>query len=51
MALQIVWRNPTLRPGIRPRVERVVVDVYGAIYEVRSEDETYVFELLLPRAA
>ena len=51
MALQIVWRNPTLPLVIRPRVERVVVDVYGAIYAVRSEDETHVFELILPRAA
>jgi hypothetical protein len=51
MALQIVWRNPTLPPVVRPRVDRVVADAYGVTYAVRSAGETHVFELILHRAA
>jgi len=51
MELQIVWRNPQLRPASKPLVEQIVADAYGALYAVRSANETKVFELILYRAA
>jgi len=51
MALQIVWRNPQSRPAHKALVEQIVADAYGALYSVRSANETKVFELILHRAA
>jgi len=51
MALQIVWRNPESRPEKKPLIEQIVTDRYGALYAVRSANETKVFELILNRAA
>jgi len=51
MALPIVWRSPQFRPASKPLVEQIVVDAYGALYAVRSANETKEFELILNRAA
>jgi hypothetical protein len=51
MSLEIVWRNPESRPETNQRLERLVADDCGALYAVRSAEETTVFELILCRAA
>lgn len=51
MALHIVWRNPQPHPAHKALVEQIVADAYGALYAVRSANETKVFELILHRAA
>lgn len=51
MNLQIVWRNPELPAKTQSRLERLVVDEYGALYAIRCAEETRVFELLLGSAA
>jgi hypothetical protein len=51
MTLQIVWRNPEAPRVTDREVEQIVADDYGAVYAVRSAEETKVFELILGRAA
>jgi hypothetical protein len=51
MTLKIIWRNPASPPVTERRVEQIVADDYGAVYAVRSADETTVFELILRGAA
>jgi hypothetical protein len=51
MKPEIIWRNPALPPITKRRIEQIVADKYGAVYAVRGEDETTVFELILGRAA
>ena len=47
MALEIVWRNPIPPAKTERRVEPVAVDEFGAVYAVRTADETAAFELVL----
>ncbi len=47
MALEIVWRNPVPPAKTERRVEPVAVDEFGAVYAVRSADDTAAFELVL----
>jgi len=51
MTLEIIWRNPASPPATKRRIEQIEVDAYGAVYAVRSADETTVFELILRGAA
>jgi hypothetical protein len=51
MALKIVWRNPVSLPVSESQIEQIVADEYGAVYAVRNEDATRVFELILFSAA
>lgn len=51
MNLEIIWRNPASPPETKRRIEQIVADAYGAVYAVRSADETTVFELILRSAA
>jgi len=51
MTLGIIWRNPASPPVTKRRVEQIAADNFGAVYAVRSADETTVFELILRRAA
>jgi hypothetical protein len=51
MTLEIIWRNPASPPVTKWRVEQVAADDHGAVYAVRSADETTVFELILRGAA
>jgi hypothetical protein len=51
MTLEIIWRNPASPQVTKRRIEQVVADAYGAVYEVRSGNETKVFELILRGAA
>ena len=46
MALEIVWRNPIPPAKTERRVEPVAVDEFGAVYAVRTADETAAFELM-----
>jgi hypothetical protein len=50
MTLEIIWRNPASPPVTEPRVEQIAADDLGAVYAVRSADQTTVFELI-PRDA
>ena len=47
MALEIVWRNPIPPAKTERRVEPVAMDEFGAVYAVRTADETAAFELIL----
>lgn len=51
MTLEIVWRNPSSRPAVKRQIEQIVADDFGAVYAVRSAEETTVFELILRSAA
>jgi hypothetical protein len=51
MALEIVWRNPIPPAKTERGVESIAVDEFGAVYAVRTEDETAAFELILGGAA
>jgi len=51
MPLEIVWRNPASTPEVKPRVEQVVADEFGALYAVRKADQTMMFELIVQTAA
>ena len=51
MALEIVWRNPIPPVKTERRVESVAVDEFGAVYAVRTADETAAFEVILGGAA
>ena len=51
MTLEIIWRNPASRAVVKPRIEQLVADDFGAVYAVRSADETTVFEVVLGSAA
>ena len=47
MALDLVWRNPVPPAKAETRVESVEVDKFGAVYAVRTAEETAAFELIL----
>jgi len=51
MALEIVWRNPIPPAKTERCVESIAVDEFGAVYAVRTADETAAFELILGGAA
>jgi hypothetical protein len=51
MALEIVWRNPIPPEKTEWRVEPVAVDDFGAVYAVRTAEETAAFEVILGGAA
>jgi hypothetical protein len=51
MELEIVWRNPIPPAKAETRVESVAVDEFGAVYAVRTADQTAAFELILGGAA
>ena len=50
MTLEINWGNPAAPPVTESRVEQIAADDLGAVYAVRSADQTTLFELIL-RAA
>ena len=43
--LQVVWRNPLPPTKNISRLERLVLDEYGAVYAVHLADSTKVFEI------
>jgi hypothetical protein len=47
--MYIVWRNPAAVSAIKPQIEWLAADDYGAVYAVRIHDETKAFELILRR--
>jgi hypothetical protein len=47
MKLEIVWRNPIPPAKGEKRAEPVAVDEFGAVYAVRTANETAAFELIL----
>jgi hypothetical protein len=51
MTLKIIWRNPVSPPVTECRVEQIVARDFGTVYEVRTAEETIVFELILCGAA
>ena len=51
MALEIFWRNPIPPEKTEWRVELVAVDDFGAVYAVRTAEETAAFEVILGGAA
>ena len=51
MTLEIIWRNPASPPVTEWRVEQIEANDVGAVYAVRSADQTTVFELILRGAA
>jgi hypothetical protein len=51
MTLEIIWRNPASPSVTERRVEQIAADDFGAVYAVRSADETTVFEVILGSAA
>jgi hypothetical protein len=51
MTLEIVWRNPIRPARAERRIESVAVDEFGAMYAIRTADETTAFELILGGAA
>jgi hypothetical protein len=51
MALEIIWRNPVPPRQSERRIEPIAVDDLGAVYKVRSGNETAAFEVILGGAA
>jgi hypothetical protein len=51
MALEIVWRNPIPPAKTERRVESLAVNDFGAVYAVRTAEETAAFEVILGGAA